>query len=205
MGQITTLAQVRISVPRLASVVDAEVNRIIDECSDIIQSFCKTQFGSQTITEVKDLNSIGRIFLNNRPIISITSITTGLPSTPIVADPSTYQFDPHTGEVRGTTTGQFFLFNAYSFAGWYFPGAGSQTGFQTCQVVYVSGYPTVPPLVVGVCLRTLNRAVASLNNDPNIKSKRIGERSIDYANLVMTLSDQDRFLLCQNGYRTVSL
>jgi hypothetical protein len=201
MPNLTDLATVRQAIPRLASVADAEVTRLIGEASDIIETYCKRAFGSASHTELYNNDGSGHIFVKNRPIISITSITTGLPNYGTVIDSSTYQFEANTGEIRPTATAGYFPYDIFNF-GWV---TGPLSGFQSIQVVYTSGYSTVPPLIVGRCLAILNRAAAGLNNDPNTKSMSAGERSITYANLPMAMNDEDRRVLCQGGYRTWSM
>ena len=192
MGNLTTLATVRQAVPRLAAVADAEITRLIAEASDAIETWCNRTFGTATFTEKFDSDGSGRLFLSNRPITSITSITTGLPNSPVVLSASTYTFNANTGEIQGVGSGGSFwtIFDSYfgGFAG---------TGFQSVQVIYVGAYTTIPPAVAGRCLALINRAASGLTTDPAYASKTFGRVSYTFANAgaAAALTDEDRRIL----------
>lgn len=203
MPDLTTLAVVRQALPRLASVPDVEIDRLIDEASDAIETYANRSFGAATFTEIYDADcTSSSIFLRNPPIVSITSITTGFPTNPVVLDPSTYLFNAITGEVRGVNSNFFFpwdfaLFNSFSAFGY--------GGWQSVQVIYQGAYATIPPKVAGLCLSLINRSAANLANDPGTRSKTFG--AVSYTTLLpsetMTLTDGDKLIL--SLYRKWSL
>jgi hypothetical protein len=199
MGDLTTRAVVRVAVPRLAAVADAEVDRLISEASDLIETWCNRTFAQATFTETYDADGSGRLFLRQRPVVSITSITAGLPSGATVLDPASYTFDARTGEVRGAGTAQFFPgtpFSAGPFAPW---------GFQSVQVVYVASYGTIPAAVAGRCLAVVNRAATWLAGDPLVTSQKFGAVAVtlDRSAAGAVLTDEDRKAL--SPYRIYSL
>jgi hypothetical protein len=190
---LTTLAVVRQAVTRLASVSDAEITRLIGECSDAIETYCHRTFGATTFTETLDSGVSGSIFIRNPPISSITSITVGEPLNPRVLDPATYRFNPITGEIRGTQANLMFpwdmaLFGLYNSFG---------CGWQSVQIVYQGAFAAIPPKVAGLCLSLINRAAADLANDPGTRSKTFG--AVSFTSLLpsetMTLTDSDKGIL----------
>jgi hypothetical protein len=193
---LTSLAIVRQSIPRLASVADAEINRLIDEASDIIETYLNRTFAAGTHTETLDADLSGRLFLSTRPVSSITSISTGPPDFATTLDPTTYLFDPDSGEVRYGSAGLGDgWFPDAPFLDWYpFWGTG---GWQSVRVVYQAGYATIPPAVAGRCLAVINRAAAGLAMSPAIRSKTLGNASLTFADAAasMTLTDDDRKIL----------
>jgi hypothetical protein len=79
-----------------------------------------------------------------------------------VLNPSTYTFDPITGQIRGVSANLLFpwdlaLFALYDAFGY---------GWQSVQVVYQGAFATIPPKVAGLCLSLINRAASGLSNDP---------------------------------------
>lgn len=191
MPDLTTLATIRQAVPRLASVSDAEVSRLITEASSVIESYCNRQFGQATFTETHNISGGARVFLRQRPIVSITSIVTGLPNGSVTLDPSRYTFDARTGEVRGVASNQWFPNDGG------YPPDPFGWGFQAIQVVYVAGYGTVPGAVSGRCLAVVNRAAAGLANMPGMTSKTLGDLSYGFVDWSMftTLTADDRRIL----------
>lgn len=165
MADLTTLADVRVSLPRLASVADAEINRLIDEATSLIESYCNRVFGSATFTELYNPSGTDSIFLRQRPVTSITSVTIGLPDSGRVMDADEYQVDGRTGELRTKQGGQWFP------ASWGVSTFGM--AFQSIQVVYVAS--ETPAAVVGRCLAVINRCYASLSTDPALKRKKLGD------------------------------
>lgn len=193
MGNLTTLATVRQAVPRLASVVDAEINRLIAEASDVIEKWCNRRFGSGTYTETFDADSSGRLFLPNVPIASITSITTGLPSHPVVVAPSTYAFNASTGEVQGVGGGSYFWTAYNAYFNLYF-GDGGPPGFQSVSIVYVGGYTPIPPAIEGWCLTMIDRKATYLKDGQTYASQTWGKVSYTRGNPGMSglITDVDR-------------
>lgn len=181
MGNLTDLATVRQSITRLAAVSDDEIERLIAEASDAIEVWCNRSFGGTTFTEVYDTDGSGGLFLPNRPITSITSITTGWPNNPTVVDASTYRFNPTTGEVQGIGSSGTFWTDLYD----YFSPFGG-TGFQSVRVIYVGAYTTIPPAIAGWCLSLISRKAASLAIDPTVSSKTFGRVSYTVGNPAMS-------------------
>jgi len=191
MAALTTLAAVRQSVPRLSAVSDAEIGRLIDEASDVIQAHLNRDFPLSTYTETVDVDGTGRLFVRNLPITSITSVTVGLPAAPRVLDAATYHFDGTTGEIRGVSSAGFFP-DTLGYGAW-----GFGNGFQTARIVYIGGYATVPAAVVGRCLSLVNRISGTLALDPSVASKTMGKVSYSLrdASSAMVLDDNDMRIL----------
>lgn len=167
MAELTTLADVRVSLPRLASVSDGEINRLIDESTSLIESYCNRTFGSATFTELHNPDGTAIIYLRQRLVTSITSVTIGLPDASRVMDASEYQCDLRTGELRTRGGAQWFPTD------WSVASFGS--AFQSVQVVYVAS--ETPAAVVGRCLAVISRCYSQLATDPAIKSKTLGDAS----------------------------
>lgn len=168
MADLTTLSAVRVSLPRLASVADAEIERLIDEATSLIEGYTGRTFGgSITFTEKHNPEGTGSIYLRQRPVTSITSVTVGLPDAARVMDSSEYVCDLRTGELRTKSAAQWFP------SDWSTSPFGS--GFQTVQVVYVAS--DLPAAVVGRTMAVVNRACAQLASDPSVKSKSLGDAS----------------------------
>lgn len=167
MADLTTLATVRIALPRLASVADAEIERLIDEATSLIESYCNRTFGSATYTEIHNPSGTDSIYLRQRPVTSITTVTVGLPDASRVMDADEYQVDSRTGELRTKGGGQWFPDS------WSVSTFG--TAFQSVQVVYVGS--ETPAAVVGRCLAVINRCYAGNQIDPALKSKSLGDAS----------------------------
>jgi hypothetical protein len=201
VGDLTDLATARQALPRLASVPDAEISRLISEASDVIQTYTNRQFGAATFTETLNSGVSGSIFIRNPPITSITSITIGYPNNPVVLDPTSYRFDARTGEIRGVRSNMMFpwdfaLFGLFDSFGY---------GWQSVQIVYQGAFATIPPKVAGLCLSLVNRSAADLANDPGTRSRTFG--AVSYTSLLpsetMTLTDSDKGIL--SLYRVWSL
>ena len=191
MADLTDLATVRQAITRLASVSDAEVGRLITEATSIIEGYCNRTFGQATFTETYDATGSGHLWLRQKPVVSITSITVGIGTNTHVLDSSQYQVDNRTGELRGVSMAQWFPSD-----GGYPPNPFGY-GFQAIQVVYVAGYGTIPGAVSGRCLALVNRAAAALAADPAVKSKTLGDLSYSLADATsaMVLTNDDRRIL----------
>lgn len=168
MADLTTLAAVRVSLPRLASVADAEIERLIDEATSLIEGYCNRTFGTSiTFTEMYNPDGTGRIYLRQTPVTSITSVTIDLPSSSRVMDSTEYLCDLRTGELRTASGAQWFPMD--------WAAATFGMAFQSVQVVYV--VTNIPAAVVGRAMAVINRACAQLATDPSVKSKSLGDAS----------------------------
>lgn len=203
MPDLVTLAIVRQALPRLATVSDVEVNRLIDVASDLIENYCRVSFGPSAITETHDDIGSGVVFLRSAPAGAIASITVGLPDNARVLTTDEYQFNAATGELRLSGAGDGFYPDTPSLHFW--PGSG---GFQSITVVY-AGPTTVPPAVRQKCLDLISRQAAGMVAafDPSIKSITADAVSVTYADGAIgggaSLTAADMMAL--NRYRRFSL
>lgn len=194
MADLTTLAVVRSALPRLASVADAEIERLIDEATSLIESYCNRTFGQATYTEMHNPSGTDSIYLRQRPIVSITSVTVGLPDASRVLASSEYLVDARTGELRTISGGQWFP------ASWSTSTFG--TDFQSVQVVYVGS--ETPAAVVGRCLAVINRCYAGNQADPSLKSKSLGDANytLNAVADAAVLTSEDKLVLSRfRNYR----
>ena len=205
MADLTTLAVIRQALPKLAAVPDAEITRLIGEVTSAVESETGRSFGPGSFDEVYDSTGGGRLFLRNRPVAAITSISTGEPDNPAVVDPATYRFDPRTGEVRVGNGGCCDPFDGWGngfWAGLY----GYDCGFQTTRVVYTRADP-VPPALAGLAIGYINRMCAANAANPGVKSASWGNVSYSFADwsAMGGLNDAERRALSAGRFKAFSL
>jgi hypothetical protein len=163
------MAAANINVPAAALTF---LPTLIDQATDAIETYCRREFGQQTITDLYDGDHTVSLILRLFPVASITSITVYADTdSPQVLDASTYRVNPRTGEVR--------LTNHFAGSTWEAWGASGvfPEGWQNIEVVYVAGYADVPAAVKLACIQTVKAALDSFRRDSNVD----GERWEDYS------------------------
>lgn len=81
----TTLVKQLLNLTSTDAARDALIDNLVSEVTDFIEGFCGgRRFKATDYVEVYDTNNSDKIFLNQRPVNSITSVEyrTGLPSSP---------------------------------------------------------------------------------------------------------------------------
>jgi hypothetical protein len=186
MADLVADADVAAQVPGWAALPAGQRSALISAASRAVETYCRRTFSATDFDERYDSNSTGRLFLRNRPIISIASVSLGTKNdtSPNVIDPSAYDFDPSTGEVV-TGSGDSF-WSPYGFgAGWGWDiGTGGPAGrFRDVRVVYRAGYEPadIPADVRLATILTVRSLLGGVARDPTVSSISRGGRSISYA------------------------
>ena len=103
---LTTVAKVKLALGSTDSSNDDTISMMINNASAFIQSFTGRKFLSQAYTEVKDTYNSDKIFLNQKPVTAIASVSyrSGLISNPVwnVYDANSYWKYLDAGYLRFT-------------------------------------------------------------------------------------------------------
>lgn len=147
---LTTLTEVKDYLGLSASTDhDTKLEMLINAASRMVASFCGREFVSQAYAgEFYDGTGTPELVLNQRPVISVTSIYEDsdreFESDDLLVAEDDYVVDLMAGVVTRTTT-SLLLDEESSDAVW-------TNGFQTIKVTYVAGYATVPFDVQQACV-----------------------------------------------------
>jgi hypothetical protein len=186
MPDLVTDAEVSDQVVGWAALPAGQRSALISAASRAVQTYCRQDFVATDYDERYNSDATGRLFLKNRPVISITSVSLGTKSdtSPSVIDPSAYDFDPSTGEVI-TISGDGF-WSPYGFgAGWGWDiGTGGPAGrFRDVRVVYRAGFESadIPPDIKLATILTVRSLLGGVARDPTVSSQSQGGRSVSYA------------------------
>ncbi len=146
--------------------------------SAAVESHCHRTFAATDYDERYSSDG-GRLFLRNRPVISIASIATGYAS-PTTVDPARYTFDPETAEVYGVGGGDAWY--PWSGDGWDLgTGIGSGFGgFRDVRVVYRAGYEIIPADVQLATFLVVQAAIHGAARNPTVQSETLGPHSKTY-------------------------
>ncbi len=129
LGDLTTLANVKayLSPPLTTTNDDALLSRLVTAASGFIQSWLNRTIASATYAETRNGMGGATLFLRNRPVTSVASVT--IDGVAVAA--TDYRFD----------AGAIYLLHR-SFA----------KGAQNVTVQYTAGYAATPPEIEQACI-----------------------------------------------------
>lgn len=135
-GDLTTLANVKayLSPPLATTADDALLSRLITAASGFIQNWLNRTIASATYTDTRNGTGGTRLFLRNRPVTAVASVTVDGVAIPL-------------GGPQPTTGG--YLFDDSSV---YLIGYSFTKGAQNVVVQYTAGYATVPFEIEQACI-----------------------------------------------------
>jgi hypothetical protein len=152
---------------------------IIAAASRAVESYCHRVFGATDFLERYSSDG-GRLFLRNRPVLSIASVATGR-ANPTTIDPARYDFDPATGEVRGVGCGDGYY---PWWGGWEFGGGDlGYGGWRDVTVSYRAGYDLadMPADVQEACFLLVQSMIQGAARNPYKTGETLGPHGVTYA------------------------
>ena len=135
-GDLTTLANVKayLSPPLVTTADDALLSRLVTAASQFIQSWLNRSIASASYSETRNGAGGTRLFLRNRPVTAISSLTIdGVAIAPSAPAP----------------TGDGYLFDESSL---YLIGHCFTRGAQNVSVHYTAGFAATPPEIEQACI-----------------------------------------------------
>jgi hypothetical protein len=135
-GDLTTLANVKayLSPPLVTTADDALLSRLVTAASQFIQSWLNRTIATATYSETRNGAGGTRLFLRNRPVTAIASLTIdGVAIAPSSQPP----------------TGDGYLFDDSSL---YLIGHCFTRGAQNVSVHYTAGFAATPPEIEQACI-----------------------------------------------------
>jgi uncharacterized phiE125 gp8 family phage protein len=135
-GDLTTLANVKayLSPPLVTTADDALLSRLITAASQFIQSWLNRTIASASYSETRNGSGSARLFLRNRPVTAVASVT--VDGVAIAAS-------------SPAPTGDGYLFDESSL---YLVGHCFMRGTQNVTVQYTAGYAATPPEIEQACI-----------------------------------------------------
>ena len=165
-GDLTTLDNVKayLSPPLTATTDDALLTRLVTAASAFIQAWLGRTIAQNSYTETR--NGVGgtRLFLRNRPVISVASVTV-----------DGVAIAPSSGVGQAG-----YLFDDSSV---YLTGYAFSRGQQNVTVAYTAGYAVTPPEIEQACIALI--ALRYKERD------RIGQVSKNLAGEVVSFAQKD--------------
>ncbi len=162
---LVTNAEVVASWPGFGSIDADEQAALISDASRAIEDYCRRSFGQATVTESYSGGNRGRIWLRNRPVVSVASVTIG-GAEYTNADGGDWIVVAETGElVRGSGDCD------PQFAPWFPAGTSNIT------VEYTHGYSTVPGPVKRACILAIRQLADLAKSGTAYVSESIGDYS----------------------------
>ena len=135
-GDLTTLANVKayLSPPLATTADDALLSRLVTAASQFIQSWLNRTIASASYTDTRNGTGGTRLFLKNRPITAVASVSVdGVAIAPSSPAP----------------TGDGYLFDDGSI---YLVGHCFTRGYQNVVVQYTAGFASTPPEIEQACI-----------------------------------------------------
>lgn len=160
---LTTTAKVKAYLQITASTWDTLFGTLVTYASMIIENYINRKLYSATYTEYYDGNNEIKLFLNQYPISTVTTV-------------KLYDYEQQT-VLQTYTANEDYI--SYLNEGYIYKGSKWTYGHKNFQIVYIAGYSTIPEDIELAC----NMIVANLFNMPdksNISAERIGSYSINY-------------------------
>jgi hypothetical protein len=166
-GDLTTLANVKayLSPPLTTATDDALLARLITASSQFIQSWLNRTIAVASYTDTRSGSGGMRLFLRNRPVLGISSLTidgSAIPASAPAPSASGYVFDDSSVYLIG-----------YRFT----------KGVQNVVVQYSAGYAATPPDIEQACI-----ALTLLRYK---ERDRIGQASKSVAGEVISFQQKD--------------
>ncbi|HZL59440.1 MAG TPA: hypothetical protein VFC38_07040 [Stellaceae bacterium] len=136
IGDLTTLANVKawLSPPLTTTNDDALLTRLVTAASQFIQSWLGRTIAEATYMETRDGPGGTRLFLRNRPVVSVAAVTVDGVAVPASSPPP---------------TGAGYLFDDSSL---YLVGHAFSRGRQNVTVNYTAGFAATPPEIEQACI-----------------------------------------------------
>lgn len=165
-GDLTTLANVKayLSPPLTTTNDDAMLTRLVTAASQFIQTWLGRTIAATAYVETR--NGLGgtRLFLRNRPVVSVASVTVDGVAIAPAAGPGQpgYLFDDNSVYLTGTAFTR---------------------GPQNVAVAYTAGYAATPPELEQACI-----ALVALRYK---ERDRIGQASKNLAGEVVSFAQKD--------------
>src|SRR5579875_58763 len=167
-GDLTTLANVKayLSPPLTTTAADALLSRLITAASRFIESWLNRTIASAAYTDTRNGTGGTRLFLRNRPVTAVSSLTIDGVSIP-PSDP------PPTGAGYLFDDACVYLVGGATFA----------KGAQNIVVSYTAGYAATPPEIEQACI-----ALVALRYK---ERDRIGQASKNLGGEVVSFQQKD--------------
>jgi hypothetical protein len=182
VADLVTDTELTDQVPGWAALPAGQRSALISAASRAVETFCRRTFSATDFDERVTSDSTGRIFLRNRPIISIAEIAFGPDSGPTVIPAGSYLFDADTAEVRASSSGDFFPQDWAWSGGWLmaWPGGGA---WRDVRVRYRAGFEPadIPPDIKLATILTVRSLLGGVTRDPTVSSQSQGGRSVSFA------------------------
>lgn len=148
---------------------DNLIIRKINQASTMIERYCGRNFKAANYTEYLDAQHTDQLVLKNRPINSITSISTRNTSQNInsftTVESEDYFFTAGSNDAEAG-----IIDLNYSTWG----------GFDSVKVAYNAGYTTIPADLSEAAATLASYLVSNPTSATNVKRKTEGQRSIEY-------------------------
>lgn len=145
------------------STAEAErIEYLIDAASANIENICNRAFGLDTYDETYDIDGT-EIYLNQYPIVSITSIKYGSPFE--ASDRTAVESDEYYSEDAQGIISLIFKFRNAS---------------QWINVQYSAGYTTIPDDLNMIAVEEVVRSLNQTDRDSNVRSEELGDFSVSY-------------------------
>jgi hypothetical protein len=182
-GDLTTLANVKayLSPPLTTTNDDALLARLITASSQFIQNWLNRTIAVSIYTETRNGTGGMRLFLRNRPVIEISSLTIdGVAVAPSAPAP----------------TGAGYLFDDSSI---YLVGRSFTKGLQNVVVQYSAGFAATPPEIEQACIALVALRYRERDrigqSSKNLAGETVSFQQKDMPADVATLLDQYRNLV----------
>ncbi len=166
-GDLTTLANVKayLSPPLTTTNDDALLSRLITAASQFIQSWLNRTIAVTSYTDTRNGGGGARVFLRNRPVTAVSSVTIDGVIVPASNPPP---------------NGAGYLFDDNSI---YLVGQVFSKGVQNVVIQYTAGYAATPPEIEQACI-----ALVVLRYK---ERDRIGQVSKNLAGEVVSFQQKD--------------
>lgn len=181
MADLITADDLTASCPTLA--VRSDLARLVSSASQAVERYCNRTFAVDTYTERHDGRGLSRIWLRQRPVVSVAAVSSdGYDLDNTSGD--AWTFNPDTGELlwsNGLDDPRF----AARFA----------RGFRNVEVTYTAGFDPIPEPVATAVILTARWLADRMNASGAFQSERIGDYSYTLATQAGVLSDAAEMLL----------
>jgi hypothetical protein len=182
-------ADVAAQLAGLTAAQTAALPAVIVAASRAIETYCRRVFTATDYDERYTSDATGRLFLKNRPVISITSIIVGSKDnpTPTTLAAPDFDYDPLTAEVLTGSGGDGFW---PTYGGGWGSGSGGMTWlgagtgrFRDVRVRYRAGFEDVdiPADVKMATILVVGALLGGVARNPSVSSESQGGRSVSYA------------------------
>jgi|SRR5579863_222367 len=165
-GDLTTLANVKayLSPPLTTTSDDALLTRLVTSASQFIQAWLGRTIAATAYTETRNGFGGTRLFLRNRPVVSVAMLTID----GVAVAPASGPGQPG------------YLFDDSAL---YLTGAAFSRGQQNVTIAYTAGYALTPPEIEQACI-----ALVALRYK---ERDRIGQASKNLAGEVVSFAQKD--------------